>query len=360
TVFNICLFLDNSVYKAKYERVAKELQITKKQLQQQHEEEMEQELQSRKLIERRLHDAVAEAEEQRRQVQVAKKKVQRLTAEMQDLKLHLEEQMSRNNELERKQRRFDNELSMAHEDVREEKALRDKLQRERDELLAEKYSLEQSFQHLKMDHQSTLDKCERLEKEMNDLLLTGKDNSEAVALKRSKHELEMKIQEQEEELDDQAGQIQQLEQAKLRLEMNMEKLKQQHQKDVEEKDGEIEEMRYKTQKKLRQLESQLEEEYEQKKRLQEEKSQLERQLQASDTREPHRDRESEKRLRRNLRRTKALLNDAGAALLKQKDIEGLEDAQFATSAAVKAKKRMELEMQELQQQLDDLTRAKQE
>ncbi|BFZ18652.1 hypothetical protein BsWGS_21691 [Bradybaena similaris] len=362
---------DNSVYKAKYERVAKELQITKKQLQQQHEEEMEQELQSRKLIERRLHDAVAEAEEQRRQVQVAKKKVQRLTTEMQDLKLHLEEQMSRNNELERKQRRFDNELSMAHEDVREEKALKDKLHRERDELLAEKYSLEQSLQHTRMDLQSTTEKCERLEKEINDLLLTGKDNSEAVTLKRSKHELEMKIQEQEEELDEQAGQIQHLEQAKLRLEMNMEKFKQQHQKDLEEKDAEIEELRYKTQKKLKQLESQLEEEYEQKKRIQEEKSQLERQLQASDTREPHRDRESEKRLRRNLRRTKALLNDAGAALLKQKDIEGaktqisalrnqLEDAQFSTAAAVKAKKRMELEMQELQQQLDDLTRAKQE
>lgn len=58
-------------------------------------------------------------------------------------------------------------------------------------------------------------------------------------------------------------------------------------------------------------------------------------------------------------------------MLKQKDIEGakaqiaalrnqLDDAEFASSAAVKAKKRMELEMQELQQQLDDLSRAKQE
>lgn len=46
-----------------------------------------------------------EAEEQRRQVQVAKKKAQRLAGEMQDIKLHLEEQMARNNELERKQRR---------------------------------------------------------------------------------------------------------------------------------------------------------------------------------------------------------------------------------------------------------------
>ena len=35
---------------------------------------------------------------------------------------------------------------MAHEDSREEKAMREKLQRERDQLLSEKYSLEQTLQ----------------------------------------------------------------------------------------------------------------------------------------------------------------------------------------------------------------------
>ena len=35
---------------------------------------------------------------------------------------------------------------------------------------------------------------------------------QVVSLKRGKHELELKLREQEEELDDQAGQIQQLEQ----------------------------------------------------------------------------------------------------------------------------------------------------
>lgn len=46
-----------------------------------------------------------DAEEQRRLVMAAKKKSQRLASEMQDMKLHLEEQMTRNNDLERKQRR---------------------------------------------------------------------------------------------------------------------------------------------------------------------------------------------------------------------------------------------------------------
>ncbi|KAL8610894.1 hypothetical protein ACOMHN_056749 [Nucella lapillus] len=361
----------SSIYKERCQKLMRELQVTKKQMQQQHEEDLEQELASRKMVEKRLHEAVEEAEEQRRQVQVGKKKTQRLTAEMQDIKRHLEEQMARNNELERKQRRFDSELGMAHEDMKEEKQMREKLQRERDQLLSEKYGLEQSIQTLKMDQQSAAEKADRLDKELNDILVSGKDNSEVVSMKRAKHELELKLREQEEELDDQAGQIQQLEQTKLRLEMNMEKTKKQHQSEIEEKEEELEDMRTKTQKKLRSMESQLEEEYEEKRRVMEEKGNLDRQLQEYSARAPARDRESEKRLRRNLKKTKALLADAGTMLAKQKNIEGakqqitqlrnqLDEAEFRGSAAVKAKKRMELEIQDLHQQIEDMSRSKQE
>lgn len=58
------------------------------------------------MIPLQLHEAIEDAEDQRRQLSAAKKKSQRLAAEMQDTKLHLEEQMSRNNDLERKQRRW--------------------------------------------------------------------------------------------------------------------------------------------------------------------------------------------------------------------------------------------------------------
>ncbi|XP_046371611.2 unconventional myosin-XVIIIa-like isoform X3 [Haliotis rufescens] len=362
---------DDSIYKERYERLSKELAMTKKRLHQQHEEEMEQELQSRRLLEKRLHDAVEEAEEQRRLVQLTKKKVQRITQEMQDTKLHLEEQMTRNNELERKQRRFDTELNMAQEDVRDEHTLREKLQKERDSLMSEKYTLEQDVQRYKMDYESQVEKNERLEKELTDLLSSGKDNNEVVVLKRAKHTLESKLREQEEELDDQAGQIQQLEQGKLRLEMNLERSRQQHLKDLEEKDEEMEEMRFKTQKKLRQMESQVEEEYEEKRRIMEEKNNLERQMENMGAHAPARDKDTEKRLRKTLKKTKALLKDAGNTLQKQKTVEGakvqihqlknqLDDALFSSQAAVKGKKRMELEIQDLQQQIEDFSRSKQE
>ena len=53
-----------------------------------------------------LHETLDELEDVRRQLLTSKKKNQKLLAEMQDSKLHLEEQMSHNNDLERKQRRY--------------------------------------------------------------------------------------------------------------------------------------------------------------------------------------------------------------------------------------------------------------
>jgi molybdenum-dependent DNA-binding transcriptional regulator ModE len=43
-----------SVYKERAERLMRELAMTKKQLQQQHEEDLEQELASRKMVEKRV------------------------------------------------------------------------------------------------------------------------------------------------------------------------------------------------------------------------------------------------------------------------------------------------------------------
>lgn len=70
------------------------------------------------------------------------------------------------------------------------------------------------IQRLKGDVESGDAKLERLQKELGETLTSAghKDEHEIAALKRSKAELEAKVIDQEEELDDQAGQIQQLEQ----------------------------------------------------------------------------------------------------------------------------------------------------
>ena len=71
-----------------------------------------------------------------------------------------------------------------------------------------------------------------------------------MTLKRLKAELTEKCNDQEEELDDQAGTIQQLEQYKLKADMLSEKQRQKFAKELDEKEEEIEELRNGMQKKV--------------------------------------------------------------------------------------------------------------
>lgn len=97
----------SSAYRLKYERVARELEFTKKRLQTQHEHDLEQLVGLKKQLEKKLADAYEEVEEQRQVVAQWKRKNQKMTNEMNDLRMLLEEQNSRNNLLEKRQRKFD-------------------------------------------------------------------------------------------------------------------------------------------------------------------------------------------------------------------------------------------------------------
>ena len=59
----------------------------------------------RRALHPQISDLQADNEESQRTGQQLKKKLQRLTAELQDTKLHLEGQQSRNHDLEKKQRK---------------------------------------------------------------------------------------------------------------------------------------------------------------------------------------------------------------------------------------------------------------
>lgn len=126
-------------WRLKYERAVREIDFTKKRLQQELEDKLEVEQQSKRQLERRvsaalprdppppqfftpscpphgpehpacpcaqLADLQADSEEGQRALQQLKKKCQRLASELQDTKLHLEGQQGRNHDLEKKQRRW--------------------------------------------------------------------------------------------------------------------------------------------------------------------------------------------------------------------------------------------------------------
>nr|KAF6289657.1 myosin XVIIIA [Pipistrellus kuhlii] len=320
-------------WRLKYERAVREVDFTKKRLQQEFEDKLEVEQQNKRQLERRLGDLQADSEESQRALQQLKKKCQRLTAELQDTKLHLEGQQVRNHELEKKQRRFDSELSQAHEEAQREKLQREKLQREKDMLLAEAFSLKQQLEEKDMDIAGFTQKVVSLEAELQDISSQeSKDEASLAKVKKQLRDLEAKVKDQEEELDEQAGTIQMLEQ-------------------------------------LKQMEVQLEEEYEDKQKVLREKRELEGKLTTLSDQVSQRDFESEKRLRKDLKRTKALLADAQIMLdhLKnnapsKREIaqlkNQLEESEFTCAAAVKARKAMEVEIEDLHLQIDDIAKAK--
>ncbi|NXH00370.1 MY18A protein, partial [Loxia leucoptera] len=357
-------------WRLKYERAVREIDFTKKRLQQELEDKLEVEQQGKRQLERKLADLQADSEESQRALQQLKKKCQRLAAELQDTKLHLEGQQGRNHDLEKKQRRFDSELSQAHEEAQRERLQREKLSREKDVLVAEVFGLKQLLEDRDSDIAGLTQKAEALEAELQDISSQeSKDEASLAKVKKQLRDLEAKVKDQEEELDEQAGTIQMLEQAKLRLEMEMERLRQTHAKEVESRDEEVEEIRQSCQKKLKQMEVQLEEEYEDKQKVLREKRELESKLSAVSEQANQRDFETEKRLRRDLKRTKALLADAQIMLdhLKnnapsKREItqlkNQLEESEFTCAAAVKARKSMEVEIEDLHLQIDDLSKSK--
>ncbi|KAL9871627.1 myosin heavy chain-like isoform 5-T5 [Glossina fuscipes fuscipes] len=362
------------VYKLKYEHVARELEFTKRRLQTQHEHDLEQLVGLKKQLEKKLADAYEEVEEQRQIVGQWKRKAQKMTNEMSDLRMLLEEQNARNNLLEKKQRKFDSECQVLQDGARQERQAKERLSREKDILIAEKFTLEQSLADTRLELDLKEEKLSSLQRELEEMTFGGSTEEEIAQLRRSKNELDRRVKEQEEELDEMAGQVQLLEQAKLRLEMSLETMRKEARREAQQRDEELEEARGSAYKKIKALECQLEAEHEERTLLLREKHELERRLSSMEDQDRV-DRQVEEaanqKLRRDLRKHKALLKDAQAQLERLKaDTPGkalirqlrnqLEDAESARMLAMKTRQATEVELAEVQTLFEESNRARNE
>ncbi|XP_063885218.1 centrosome-associated protein CEP250-like isoform X4 [Scylla paramamosain] len=363
---------DASLYRRKYEWCLREIELLKKQLKQQQEDDLDHLLLLKKQLEKKVADAYEETEEQRQVVAQVKRKSQRIQAEMNDLKILLEEQTSRNNLLEKKQRKFDQDMMAAQEELRHERTNKDKVQREKDQILSEKYSFEQEVATLKLELELKEEKLTALNRQLEDLNFTGKSEEEVAVLKKAKHDLELRVKDQEEELDDLAGQVQMLEGAKVRLEMSIEQMRKENRREVSQREEELEEVRLSAQKKIKALESQLENEHEERTLLVREKHELERRVSDLQDRNVGQvDEEYVHKLKKELKKTKALLRDTQTMLEKSQSEGGqkllirqlktqLEDAEFAKTAAIKARQCAEADLSDLTSQMEEAQRSRKE
>lgn len=228
------------------------------------------------------------------------------------------------------------------------------------------------FQDVRLDLDMKEETLASLRREMEDLSFGGGTEEEIAQLKRTKLDAEKMCKEQEEELDEMAGQIQLLEQAKLRLEMTLETMRKEARREAQQRDEELEDVRGSSCKKIKALECQLETEHEERTLLLREKHELERRLQSAEEQDRI-DRATEdavnQKLKRDLRKYKALLKDAQAQLERVKaDSPGkvmirqlrnqLEDAEAARSIAIKARQSAETELTDVQILLDEAIRTR--
>ncbi|XP_068268386.1 unconventional myosin-XVIIIb isoform X2 [Nyctibius grandis] len=165
------------------------------------------------------------------------------------------------------------------------------------------------------------------------------------------------------------GKLQQSLELHQRLELEIERMKQIHQKELEDKDEELEDVRQSCQRRLRQLEVQLEQEYEEKQMVLHEKQDLEGLIATLCEQIGHRDFDVEKRLRRDLRRTRALLADLqlllatpGEPSAGTQDLERLrkqlEESEAKCAEAQRSQQTAARELENLHTELETLGRNK--
>merc|ERR1711970_933901 len=111
-------------------------------------------------------------------------------------------------------------------------------------------------QAMKLDVEFKDDKIGSLSRVLDELDNAGANEGEVKNLKKQKADLDTRLRDQEDELDDLAGQVQLLEASKIKLEMQIQQLKKDHRREIQSKEDDLEDARAAAAKKVKILEQQ--------------------------------------------------------------------------------------------------------
>uniref|UniRef100_A0A8C8GBM5 Myosin, heavy chain 10, non-muscle n=1 Tax=Oncorhynchus tshawytscha TaxID=74940 RepID=A0A8C8GBM5_ONCTS len=213
----------------------------------------------------------------------------RLQQELDDLMVDLDHQRTIVSNLEKKQKKFDQLLA-------EEKTISARYAEERDKAEAEAREKETKALSMARALDEALEAKEEFERlnkqlrtEMEDLMSSKDDVGKSVhELEKSKRTLEQQVEEMRTQLEELEDELQATEDGKLRLEVNMQALKAQFDRDLQARDEQNEEKKRTLVKQVREMEAELEDERKQralavaaKKKLEMDLKDLEGQIEAS-------------------------------------------------------------------------------
>ncbi|XP_056143748.1 myosin-11-like [Lampris incognitus] len=310
----------------------------------------------KKRLQRDLDAANSDYEEKASAYDKLEKSKNRLQQELEDLLMDLDSQRQLVSNLEKKQKKFDQMLA-------EERAVSIKCAEERDHAeveVREKETRVLALSRALDESQGMLEETEKnlktLRAEMEDLISSKDDVGKNVHdLEKAKRGLEAMLEEMRTQMDELEDELQVAEDAKLRLEVNSQALRAQHERELQGRDEMGEEKRRQLFKQVRELEMELEEERKQrgqasasKKKLEGELKDLEDQLQTiSRGRE-----EALKQLRKIQGQVKELQRDLEESRAAQKEV-------FSSARESERRaKAMEADILQLQEELSAVDRAR--
>ncbi|KAG0411031.1 hypothetical protein HPB47_011840, partial [Ixodes persulcatus] len=284
------------------------------------------------------------------------KSKRKLQAEVEDVNVELESQRTKVVELEKKQRKFDQLLA-------EEKAVSERLAAERDN--AERESREKETRILSLvreleERQDSLEELERsrkqLQMELDDLMNSqGTADRNVHDLEKAKRSLENQLAAQKTRLEELEDELQLAEDAKLRLDVTLQALKAQHERDLQARDEQSEEKRRALAKQVRDLEAELDEERKQRSAALTLRKKLESDLQEADRQMDSLGKAKEEALRQ-LKRLQVQAKDWQREAEEARSSR--EELQAQTKEAEKRAKGLEAELVQLQEDLASSERAR--
>ncbi|MCL4134982.1 UNVERIFIED_CONTAM: hypothetical protein GTU68_042074 [Idotea baltica] len=205
-----------------------------------------------------LRARLAELEIANEKLEKSKKKLQ---AELEDAQVDIDSNRAKVVELEKKQRNFD---KLLHEEKSNyERCLQEKENAEREarEKETKILSLNRSVEEFQERMEELEMSKKRLQMELDDLVSTrGTADKNVHELEKAKRALDSQLAEQKTQIEELEDELQLTEDAKLRLEVNMQAMKAQFERDLNAREEQGEEKRRGLIKQLRELEAELEEE----------------------------------------------------------------------------------------------------
>merc|ERR1711915_1112665 len=174
---------DAALYRSKYERALADLDFAKRQIVEQHEEDMEQLMILKKQLEKKINEAYDEVDEQKKDTAQWKNKYKKVQNEMDDTRILLEGKF----------RKVDAELMEIQQEIHREASVRNRLEKDMEALRQDKTRLNDDIHQLRLEVETKEGKIRSLSNEINDLQDNTVNEEEVRRLKRQKQDLENRL-----------------------------------------------------------------------------------------------------------------------------------------------------------------------